>query len=283
MEAFAAYEPVRVKIVSDRGIAFIEVPARRAYAMVRDTDGSKLMGRLLSVSVARPRDNDPTVRQDDSRPFPRREDQGFQPPRDDQRDQRPYNRDRDDRPFNRDRGPQRPFDGNRGPNRPYGGDQGAQQPDDRGPQRPYDRERGPQRPYDRDRGPQRPDDRPYNGPRRFDGNRPPQNDQDMRRPYNGPRRFDGDSRPPAGGQGPRREWTPRPPNSGGPRPWQKRDDSRPSRPYQDRTSSENSPSKPPSDGTPPKRDFTPRQFKGKPGGSKGGPKPGFRGNRKSRP
>jgi RNA recognition motif-containing protein len=64
MEAFAEYEPISAKIVENRGVAFIEVPARRAYAMVRDTDGSKLEGRLLSVSVAKPRENEPTHTQD---------------------------------------------------------------------------------------------------------------------------------------------------------------------------------------------------------------------------
>src|SRR5579862_10059668 len=65
LQAFAEYEPVSVKIVEGKGIAFIEVPARRAYAMVRDTDGSKLEGRLLSVSIARPRENEPTLKQED--------------------------------------------------------------------------------------------------------------------------------------------------------------------------------------------------------------------------
>jgi hypothetical protein len=64
MEAFAEYDPVSVKVVEGRGVAFVEVPARRAYAMVRDTDGSKLEGRLLSVSIARPRENERTITQD---------------------------------------------------------------------------------------------------------------------------------------------------------------------------------------------------------------------------
>jgi RNA recognition motif-containing protein len=68
MEAFADYEPVSVKIVEGRGFAFVEVPARRAYGMVKDTDGSKLEGRMLSVSVARTRENEPTLTQDQARP-----------------------------------------------------------------------------------------------------------------------------------------------------------------------------------------------------------------------
>lgn len=212
-QAFSEYEPTYVKIVEGKGVAFIDVPAKRAFAMIRDIDGSKLEGRLLSVSIARPRENEPTLNQDDFRDRRDRE-SGFRDRPGGPRDDRPGRP-----PFRRDDRPQRPYgdrpprpEGGR-PNRPYG---------DRPPRpqghRPWGGPRPDDRPPFRGRGPGRSDERGPGGPRpagRPTGDRPWQPKED-RPPYRGPRRSEGprgprpgeSSGPPSEGR-PKRDYTPK--------------------------------------------------------------------------
>ncbi len=155
-------------------MAFVEVPAKRAFGMVRDTDGSKLEGRLLSVSIARPRENEPTFTQEQndqrtsrdsaSRFEGRRFESGpsFERPNNqDSRDGQRPDRDNRFRPDGR-------FEDNRG-DRPRPGFQGGQssggfgRPSFNG--HPPRGDRPPYQPGTRDGRPVgRRDDRPGNGP-----------------------------------------------------------------------------------------------------------------------
>lgn len=59
MMHFADYQPHSVRVMADRGFAFLDVDESRWEEAVEKMDGSDLKGRALKVSEARPREDRP--------------------------------------------------------------------------------------------------------------------------------------------------------------------------------------------------------------------------------
>ena len=54
-ELFAAYEPTEVRLISDKGFGFVDVPAEKAADAIAALNGREIDGRALTVNEARPR------------------------------------------------------------------------------------------------------------------------------------------------------------------------------------------------------------------------------------
>lgn len=53
---FEPYGPItEVRVIGDKGFAFVEIPAENADAAIQATNGTELGGRALTVNEARPR------------------------------------------------------------------------------------------------------------------------------------------------------------------------------------------------------------------------------------
>lgn len=54
-ELFAEFEPTEVRLIGDKGFAFVDVPAEKAADAIAALNGRELQGRALTVNEARPR------------------------------------------------------------------------------------------------------------------------------------------------------------------------------------------------------------------------------------
>lgn len=54
-ELFADFEPSEVRIIQDKGFAFVDVPAEKAEQAIAALNGKEVDGRALTVNEARPR------------------------------------------------------------------------------------------------------------------------------------------------------------------------------------------------------------------------------------
>jgi cold-inducible RNA-binding protein len=54
-ELFAAFEPSEVRMIQDKGFAFVDVPADKANDAISAMNGKDVDGRALTVNEARPR------------------------------------------------------------------------------------------------------------------------------------------------------------------------------------------------------------------------------------
>jgi cold-inducible RNA-binding protein len=52
---FAAFEPSEVRMIQDKGFAFVDVPADKANDAIAAMNGKDVDGRALTVNAARPR------------------------------------------------------------------------------------------------------------------------------------------------------------------------------------------------------------------------------------
>jgi len=53
---FEPYGPIAdIRIIGDKGFAFVEIPAENAAAAIEATNGKELGGRTLTVNEARPK------------------------------------------------------------------------------------------------------------------------------------------------------------------------------------------------------------------------------------
>ncbi len=54
-ELFAEFEPSEVRMIQDKGFAFVDVPADKANDAIAALNGKEVDGRALTVNEARPR------------------------------------------------------------------------------------------------------------------------------------------------------------------------------------------------------------------------------------
>jgi RNA recognition motif-containing protein len=54
-ELFAEYEPGEIRVIGDKGFAFVDVPPERAADAIAALNGREIEGRALTVNEARPR------------------------------------------------------------------------------------------------------------------------------------------------------------------------------------------------------------------------------------
>jgi cold-inducible RNA-binding protein len=57
---FAAFEPSEVRMIQDKGFAFVDVPADKANDAIATMNGKDVDGRALTVNAARPRSERPS-------------------------------------------------------------------------------------------------------------------------------------------------------------------------------------------------------------------------------
>jgi cold-inducible RNA-binding protein len=54
-ELFAAYDPIEVRMIGDKGFGFVDVPAEKAADAIAAMNGKDVGGRAIVVNEARPR------------------------------------------------------------------------------------------------------------------------------------------------------------------------------------------------------------------------------------
>jgi len=54
-ELFAAYEPIAVRVIGDKGFGFVDVPDERAADAIAAVNGKEVGGRQIVVNEARPK------------------------------------------------------------------------------------------------------------------------------------------------------------------------------------------------------------------------------------
>ena len=54
-DLFAEFEPTEVRMIADKGFAFVDVPAEKAADAIAALNGREVEGRALTVNEARPR------------------------------------------------------------------------------------------------------------------------------------------------------------------------------------------------------------------------------------
>jgi len=54
-ELFAQYEPTEVRLISDKGFGFVDVPEEKATEAIAALNGREVDSRALTVNEARPR------------------------------------------------------------------------------------------------------------------------------------------------------------------------------------------------------------------------------------
>lgn len=60
-ELFEAYGPIaEVRVIGDKGFAFVEIPAENMQAAIDATNGKEVGGRALNVNEARPKTDRPS-------------------------------------------------------------------------------------------------------------------------------------------------------------------------------------------------------------------------------
>jgi RNA recognition motif-containing protein len=58
-ELFAEFEPSEVRMIQDKGFAFVDVPVEKANDAIAAMNGKEVDGRALTVNEARPRGDRP--------------------------------------------------------------------------------------------------------------------------------------------------------------------------------------------------------------------------------
>lgn len=54
-DLFAAFDPVEIRIIGDKGFGFVDVPAEKAAEAIAATNSKEVRGRAVKVDEARPR------------------------------------------------------------------------------------------------------------------------------------------------------------------------------------------------------------------------------------
>jgi RNA recognition motif-containing protein len=54
-ELFAAYNPIEVRLIGDKGFGFVDVPEDKAAEAIAAMNGREVEGRAITVNEARPR------------------------------------------------------------------------------------------------------------------------------------------------------------------------------------------------------------------------------------